>query len=97
VPWSWHSPLCVLPCDFLATCGRWCGRANTSTLNSDLPLSSIALDFGFYDQSHFTRIFRQLTGTTPGMFRADHTPVQNLISVLHQLLQSRTHSKEIGG
>jgi AraC family transcriptional regulator len=38
--------------------------------HSDLPLSAIALDFGFYDQSHFTRIFRQLTGATPGVFRA---------------------------
>src|SRR5512140_3735747 len=34
--------------------------------NSGLPLSAVALDLGFYDQSHFTRVFRQLTGATPG-------------------------------
>jgi AraC family transcriptional regulator len=40
--------------------------------NSDLPLSTIALDLGFYDQSHFTRVFRQLTGATPGIFREEY-------------------------
>jgi AraC-like DNA-binding protein len=40
----------------------------------------MALDFGFYDQSHFTRVFRQLTGTTPGMFRADYTPHKSAVS-----------------
>ena len=50
--------------------------------HSELPLSSVALEFGFYDQSHFTRIFRQLTGTTPGMFRASHAPLKNSVSVL---------------
>jgi AraC family transcriptional regulator len=40
--------------------------------NSDRPLSAVALDLGFYDQSHFTRVFRQLTGGTPGMFRKEY-------------------------
>jgi AraC-like DNA-binding protein len=40
--------------------------------NSDLPLSTLALDLGFYDQSHFTKVFRQLTGTKPGMFREEY-------------------------
>lgn len=34
------------------------------------PLSEIALDAGFADQSHFTNTFRQLVGMTPGVFRA---------------------------
>ncbi len=34
------------------------------------PLSAIALDAGFADQSHFTNTFRRLVGTTPGVFRA---------------------------
>jgi len=34
------------------------------------PLSAIALDAGFADQSHFTNAFRQLVGMTPGAFRA---------------------------
>jgi YesN/AraC family two-component response regulator len=42
--------------------------------NSDHPLSAIALDFGFYDQSHFTRVFREITGATPGAFRGEYAP-----------------------
>lgn len=36
---------------------------------SDLPLAEIALDAGFAHQSHFTRTFRRLTGTTPARYR----------------------------
>ena len=73
--------------EFGETLGEYLNRirvraATERLIQSDLPLSSIALDFGFYDQSHFTRIFRQLTGTTPGIFRADYTPHKNTISVL---------------
>jgi AraC family transcriptional regulator len=32
-------------------------------------LADIALDAGFADQSHFTRVFKHLTGMTPGAFR----------------------------
>jgi AraC family transcriptional regulator len=32
-------------------------------------LASVALEAGFADQSHFTRIFRRLVGTTPGEYR----------------------------
>jgi AraC-like DNA-binding protein len=38
-------------------------------LGSDRPISEIALELGFYDQSHFTRVFKQLTGETPGTYR----------------------------
>ncbi|MEO8727246.1 MAG: AraC family transcriptional regulator [Acidobacteriaceae bacterium] len=34
------------------------------------PLSGIAALCGFADQSHFTRTFRKITGTTPGTFRS---------------------------
>ncbi len=33
------------------------------------PLSAVAFDAGFADQSHFTNVFRRLVGTTPGAFR----------------------------
>jgi len=33
-------------------------------------LADIATQTGFADQPHFTRVFRRLTGTTPGRFRA---------------------------
>jgi AraC family transcriptional regulator len=33
------------------------------------PLAAIAAECGFADQSHFTRLFRRMTGTTPARFR----------------------------
>jgi len=36
----------------------------------DSDLASVALAAGFADQSHFTRVFKQVTGMTPGTFRA---------------------------
>jgi AraC family transcriptional regulator len=38
-------------------------------LQWDWPLAAIASDCGFADQSHFTRVFRKLAGTTPAQFR----------------------------
>ncbi|MFU0505255.1 helix-turn-helix domain-containing protein [Pseudaminobacter sp. NGMCC 1.201702] len=43
-----------------------CHRLTTS----QNPLSEIAFDAGFADQSHFTNTFRQLVGMPPGVFRA---------------------------
>ena len=37
------------------------------------PLSTIALEAGFYDQSHFTRAFKAYEGLTPGRYRELHT------------------------
>ena len=36
----------------------------------DLPLADLALEAGFVDQSHMTRVFRRVTGLTPGVARA---------------------------
>jgi len=36
----------------------------------ECPLAGIAVDCGFADQSHLTRVFRRRTGTTPARFRA---------------------------
>lgn len=33
-----------------------------------VPLAQIALDLGFADQAHFTKRFKQLTGTTPAFY-----------------------------
>jgi AraC family transcriptional regulator len=42
---------------------------------SNLPLSEIAANAGFYDQSHFTNAFKRLMGVTPSEFRvAARTP-----------------------
>lgn len=36
---------------------------------TDAPLSRIALEAGFYDQSHFANTFRRIMGVTPGAYR----------------------------
>jgi len=37
--------------------------------DADTPLSRVAIDLGFTSQSHFTRIFSELTGMTPARYR----------------------------
>ena len=37
--------------------------------NSELSLAAIALQAGFVDQSHFSKVFKQYVGTTPGKYR----------------------------
>jgi len=44
-------------------------RARLLIQNGARDLASVALDAGFADQSHFTRIFRRLVGATPGEYR----------------------------
>jgi AraC family transcriptional regulator len=39
--------------------------------NSDRSLCEIGLDAGFSDQSHFSKVFKNQTGMTPGRFRAN--------------------------
>ncbi len=39
-------------------------------LETDTALVDAALDFGFADLSHFTRVFRRMLGVPPGEFRA---------------------------
>lgn len=40
-----------------------------SLIDADMPLTRVALESGFYDQSHFIRAFRKHRGVTPGAFR----------------------------
>jgi AraC-like DNA-binding protein len=44
-------------------------RAMERLARSDDSLAAIALDVGFADFSHFARVFKRQTGTTPGRFR----------------------------
>lgn len=39
---------------------------------TNLPLSEIAAETGFFDQSHFSRTFKQIRGITPGDYRRQH-------------------------
>lgn len=48
--------------------------ARRALLSGERPLASVALEAGFADQSHFTRVFRRHTGQTPGAFRRAHAP-----------------------
>jgi AraC family transcriptional regulator len=47
---------------------RRIARARTELAASNRSLSVIALDAGFSDQSHFTRVFKQVYGETPGQY-----------------------------
>lgn len=38
-------------------------------VNSNAPLSEIAAESGFFDQSHLTRVFKKATGMTPNRYR----------------------------
>lgn len=40
--------------------------------NTDAPISDVAFDCGYADQSAFTRQFRQTTGMTPRVYRQEH-------------------------
>jgi len=44
-------------------------HAKQLLLTSTLPLAKIAATCGFADQSHFTRVFSQIVGTGPGVWR----------------------------
>ncbi|MBJ7357721.1 AraC family transcriptional regulator [Nocardioides sp.] len=48
--------------------GRRLDRARRLLLDG-LPIAEVAVRTGFHDQSHLTRHFRALLGTTPGAFR----------------------------
>jgi AraC family transcriptional regulator len=44
-------------------------KAQRLLAQTDLPLANIAVAVGFADQSHFSRQFHRLVGTTPSGFR----------------------------
>ncbi|GAB3351992.1 helix-turn-helix domain-containing protein [Lysobacter tyrosinilyticus] len=54
---------------------RW--RRALAKLHSEASLSSIALDCGFADQAHFTRVTQAFTGMTPGALRRQIKCVQD--------------------
>jgi AraC family transcriptional regulator len=44
-------------------------HASTLLLKGEMSLADIAYSAGFSDQSHFNRVFKRITGLTPGAFR----------------------------
>lgn len=66
-------------------------------LCSAQPLSEIALNHGFCDQSHFCRVFRRETGLSPQIWRKLHTANPNSHTACnttssHQAVQVRSRS-----
>jgi AraC-like DNA-binding protein len=75
---------CMSPAHFSRTVSRRFGRAFTELLNqarvdcaadvlvrTEKPLSVVALECGFQDQSYFTKVFRRYRGMTPRAYRKD--------------------------
>jgi AraC-like DNA-binding protein len=57
--------------------GRRIERAQEIMLQSDAPLSQIALDVGFSDQAHLTTRFRRAVGVTPATWRRERKEVSD--------------------
>lgn len=55
------------PHDYI--CRRRIEQAKHLMVHTQTPLSEIALDCGFADQSHLSRVFRRITGHTPAAWR----------------------------
>ena len=47
-------------------------NAAVALLSSTKSVGDIAIENGFYDQAHFTRLFKKSTGVTPGAYRRAH-------------------------
>lgn len=45
------------------------GKSKALLLTDDIPLSQIPMLVGYEDQSYFSKVFKKLTGITPGRFR----------------------------
>jgi methylphosphotriester-DNA--protein-cysteine methyltransferase len=54
-------------------------RAKDLMRSTEAPLAEIALKCGFSEQSHFTRVFSQTTGTTPAQWRQESKARQMVI------------------
>jgi AraC family transcriptional regulator len=59
---------------FNCTMGDYVRRLRIETAcrkisSSEMPFDEIALTVGFYDQSHFSNVFKRLTGMTPAQYR----------------------------
>jgi len=55
------------PHHYLLTCRVQ--RAMAQMLVDDTPLAQLALAVGFQSQSHFSTVFKRLTGTSPAAWR----------------------------
>jgi PAS domain S-box-containing protein len=56
-------------------------EASRRLIDSDQPLSEIALETGFYDQSHLTRTFKKVLNVTPTEFRRIHREPAGIVGI----------------
>ena len=71
---SFKRSIGMTPYQFLTE--RRIERARDLLLHTALPLTDVAVCCGFADQSHFTKVFRRVLGTSPGNFRAARARVR---------------------
>jgi AraC-like DNA-binding protein len=57
-------------------------------LSQGEPVAEVAAATGFADQAHLTRVFKRVTGITPGRFRRDHVAFQSHGSVISSRILS---------
>jgi AraC-like DNA-binding protein len=63
----------IAPCQFIQQCRL--RLAADVIVKTAQPLADIALEMGFADQSHFSRSFTRVFGTTPREFRRNYTEI----------------------
>lgn len=52
-------------------------EAKRLLIESKLNVTTIAQECGFFDSSHFIRLFKKIENITPAQFRAENRPLQN--------------------
>ena len=67
---SFHQQVGCPPHQYQRHCQLLQVKRSLQTAN---PLSAIATEHGFYDQSHLNRVFKQTFGVTPGRYQKDNS------------------------
>ena len=70
-------------------------RAKELLRSIDLPLVDVAIQCGFADQSHFTRVFAKLVGTAPGAWRRRYSRHDSTNETAHEMSASFNGSTDI--
>lgn len=66
-----HSITGVNPATYISNI-RMSRARNLLETHPDMPIGDVALECGFYDMAHFSRIFKQIYGMSPTRYRKEH-------------------------